>query len=209
MEQHKEHKLKELKFSSSRIEALTDGIFAFAMTLLVINLNDPQLRGLVTNQELITNLVKMLPRFYMFLLSFALLASAWGVHHRQFSYIKGSDNMLMWINMLRLLFVVIVPFSTVLVGEYGNLPAAAFFFCFNMFGLSVVSYYELEYAVKKGFTEGLPDEHKKASRLKGAYPVIVSSIACLVALIKPELSYWLFALIPLGILFMKKLGKVV
>lgn len=206
---HSEHKLQELKFSSSRIESLTDGIFAFAMTLLVLNLNAPQLHGLITNQDLIQNLTALAPRFYIFLLSFALLASAWGVHHRQFSYIRGSDNTLMWINMLRLLFVVIVPFSSVLVGEYGDLPAAAFFFCFNMFGLSVVSYYELEYAVHKGFTEGLPDEHKRASKLKNSVPILVSSAACICALFKPVLSYWLFALIPIAIYTLKKAGRVV
>ena len=124
--------MKVLRYSSNRIESLTDGIFGFAMTLLVVNLDVPVLRGAVTNQELLTNLWSLSDTFFTFLLSFFLLASAWGVHQRQFAYIKQSDNTLMWINMVRLLFTVMVPFTTVLISKYDNLSAAAFIFSMNM-----------------------------------------------------------------------------
>jgi len=69
-----EHKLKEVSFSSSRIESLTDGIFAFAMTLLVLNLNAPELHGAATNEELILRLTALSHKFFIFLVSFFVLA---------------------------------------------------------------------------------------------------------------------------------------
>lgn len=206
--EEKEHKLKGLRYSARRLESLTDGIFGFAMTLLVINLNAPILHGLVTNQELIASLSKLQNHFFTFLVSFLLLASAWGVHHRQFSFIKESDGTLMWINMVRLLFVITIPFSAVLVSNYPNLPAAVFFFAMNIFLLSLASYIEWKYAATHDMTEGLTPEHIHAGDVKNMLPLIVTGVVCISSLFAPEISLYLYLLIPIGLIVLRKFGRI-
>jgi uncharacterized membrane protein len=196
-------------FPSSRIESLTDGIFAFAMTLLVLSLNAPELQGIITNQELIIKLDAMSDRFLIFLLSFFLLASAWGVHHRQFAKITRSDEGLMWINMLRLLFVIMIPFSSVLVGNYSQLTFAVFFFDMNIFLLSLVSYIEWKYALSHDLTsETVLSDYEKKGNIKNIVPVAIAGIACLIALFNTNLSLWTFATIPLVLYTLKRFGKI-
>lgn len=200
MEEKKEY------FPSSRIESLTDGIFAFAMTLLVLNLNAPELHGLVTNQELIAKLMGLSDRFLIFLLSFFLLASAWSVHHKQFARITRSDDKLMWINMIRLLFVIMIPFSSVLVGSYSTLSAAVIFFNLNIFMLSLVSFIEWKYALSHDLTENVSKEYEEKGNIKNLVPVVIAGAAVIIAFVNTTLSLWTFATIPLALYLLKKVN---
>ncbi len=197
---------KDTYFPSSRIESLTDGIFAFAMTLLVLSLNAPELHGAVTNSELLSKLNALSDKFFIFLLSFFLLASAWGIHHKQFARISKSDTNLMWINMVRLLLVIIIPFSSVLVGNYSNLLVAVLFFDLNIFLLCVVSSLEWKYAVTHKLTHNITPEEAKSIDTKNMITIVVSGIACVLAFFNTNLSLWAFATIPL-VLHFKKLKK--
>lgn len=199
---------KKEYFPSSRIESLTDGIFAFAMTLLVLNLNAPELYGIVTDQELISKLSALSDKFLIFLLSFFLLASAWGVHHKQFARINRSDEGLMWINMLRLLFVIMIPFSSVLVGNYSSLPAAVIFFNLNIFLLSLVSYVEWKYALSHDLTENVSKEYERKGNIKNLVPVVIAGLTVLIAFFNTALSLWTFATIPFALYLLKKVGKI-
>lgn len=195
------------RYSSSRIESLTDGIFAFAMTLLVINLSAPVIHGVVTNQELLFDIEVMSTRFFSFLLSFFLLAAAWGVHHRQFSFITSSDTTLMWINMVRLLFVIMVPFSSVLVGNYPELPISAFFFSMNIFFLCLFSFIEWKYAVRHGMVEGMTQGQIHSGDIKNIFPIIVAGVSSVCALFAPEFSLWLYLAIPVGLFVLNRTGR--
>lgn len=199
---------KDEYFPSSRIESLTDGIFAFAMTLLVLNLNAPELYGIVTNQELISKLYGLSNRFLIFLLSFFLLASAWGVHHRQFAKITKADNGLMWINMVRLLLVITIPFSSVLVGNYAALSSAVFFFDMNIFLICLISFIEWKYAVNHGLTESMSKEHTRHGDIKNAVPIFIAGAAVLLSFVDTSISLWTFATIPFVLMILKKFGKV-
>lgn len=193
---------------SARIESLTDGIFAFAMTLLVLSLNAPELHGLVTNQELVVQISALGDRFFIFLLSFFLLAMAWGVHHKQFAKITRSDDKLMWINMLRLLTVVTIPFSSVLVGTYSELQSAVFFFTLNIFLLVSISYWEWKYAVSHDLTEHISKEYEKIGNLKNLVTVAIAAVAVVLSFVNTDLALWTFALIPFVFLVLKKVGKI-
>lgn len=195
-------------FPSARIESLTDGIFAFAMTLLVLSLNAPELHGLVTNQELTQQIMALSGRFFIFLLSFFLLAMAWGVHHKQFAKITRSNEPLMWINMLRLLFVIMIPFSSVLVGNYSELPTAVVFFTANIFLLCVVSYIEWKYAVTHDLTEHISQEYEKVGDLKNLVTVAIAGVAVILSFLNTDIALWTFATIPLAFFVLKKVGKI-
>lgn len=197
----------EARYSSSRIESLTDGIFAFAMTLLVLNLSAPIIHGAVNEHELALSLEVMSGPLFSFLLSFFLLAIAWSVHHKQFTFIVASDTGLMWINMVRLLFVIMVPFSSVLIGNYPELPISAFIFSVNIFCLCLASFIEWRYAVRHGMVKGVSDMGLRKSNIRGAVPVVVAGVASVCALVFPTFSLWLYLLIPVGFLILGRFFK--
>jgi uncharacterized membrane protein len=89
---------EETGLSKSRIEALTDGVFAVVMTLLVLDISVPQISshsvGVVVGTELSKRLFDLWPKIFSYGISFVILAIYWRGHHRQFYYIKHSDGVL-------------------------------------------------------------------------------------------------------------------
>lgn len=127
---------------SERIQSLTDGIFAFAMTLLVINIDLPQAPKNVIEPLLLGKyLISLRPDFTHYALSFILLALFWVDHHQQFYYIKKINRKILWINILNLLFVALFPFSTSLMGDYSDQPVAAVFFISNLLVIGLFLYW--------------------------------------------------------------------
>ena len=122
--------------STNRIEALTDGIFAIAMTLLVLALAVPDITEPLSNAAVQSSLYSLIPSFYTLVLSFILLALFWNIHHRIFQRTTKVDGILLWINMIWLLFIVLVPFSASLTGKYGQFPISHIVFNINMIGIS-------------------------------------------------------------------------
>ncbi len=114
--------------STNRIEALADGVFAVAMTLLVFNVHLPDPNDLknVTNVNVWGILHTIFigkgqgPVLIAYVMSFVLLGVYWVSHHAHFQYIRRADRILLWINILFLLLISFVPFTTQLVGIYWN-----------------------------------------------------------------------------------------
>ena len=104
--------------NTNRIEAFSDGVFAVAITLLVLNLQVPELAASVVSQELVAKLIELWPKLLIYVLSFVIVGIYWVAHHNSFHYIKRSDRTLLWLNLLLLLCIVFIPFPTALVGEY-------------------------------------------------------------------------------------------
>jgi uncharacterized membrane protein len=102
----------------NRIEALSDGVFGFAMTLLVVELVVPVIPKLRAAEELGGLLLELWPKFFAFIISFLVLSLLWFLHINQYRYIKRSNSVFTWINIILLMLVVLVPFSTALIGEY-------------------------------------------------------------------------------------------
>jgi len=107
-----------------RILALSDAIFAFSLTLLALNLVVPQLTSGQLNTELQNKLIEMIPSFIVFFWSFFIVSFYWIHHHRLFRYIRRYDGLLIWCNLILLMFITLVPFTTNLNMHYGNLQIA-------------------------------------------------------------------------------------
>ena len=101
-----------------RIEALTDGVFAIVMTLLVLDISIPLIAHSSLQVELPRRLIELWPKFYSYVLSFIVLGMFWSNHHFAFHHIKRSNNGLVWINIFFLMFVALIPFTTSLIGDY-------------------------------------------------------------------------------------------
>ena len=127
----------DLKISRNRIEALVDGIFAFAMTLLVTGLVIPHLSKTAAEAKLAISIAEMRSEFISFLVAFFVLASFWHMHNRQFHYVRRVDSGIMRITLFILACVVLMPFTTNISGDYSHVQLAVGLFHVNMFSLGL------------------------------------------------------------------------
>jgi uncharacterized membrane protein len=117
----------------ARITAFSDGVFAIAITLLVLALKVPE-----DVADLGSTLQDQLPNLFAFAISFAVLARLWLFHHRLFAVLEGIDTSLIALNFLYLAFVTLVPFTSELIGDYGHAEIATVIYAVNLGALGVV-----------------------------------------------------------------------
>ncbi|HWI29986.1 MAG TPA: TMEM175 family protein [Microbacterium sp.] len=142
--------------STTRTEAFTDGVFAIAATLLVLDLTTHSLGEVSSDAELWSALGDMWGLFLNFALSFVLLCLLWMTHVRQFEHIARVDGMMIWLNNARLLFIVLVPFSTGTVTEYSDFYAGRLILPINFFFAILFSWLQWRWAVAHR-AEMMPD----------------------------------------------------
>jgi uncharacterized membrane protein len=106
---------------TGRVEAFSDGVFAIAITLLVLDLRLPEGPSASSEQEMIAALLDLWTKYLAFAVSFAFIGIMWINHHRLFTYIARSNSTLLVLNLLLLMGVVVVPFPTgVLAAHLGH-----------------------------------------------------------------------------------------
>jgi uncharacterized membrane protein len=98
----------------------SDAVFAIAITLLALEIQVPQIPAGLEATLLPSALLELWPKLFSFLISFWVVGNYWLAHHRIFHYISGYDRRLLLINLLFLMWIVLLPFSSSLIGEYGN-----------------------------------------------------------------------------------------
>ncbi|TGE26475.1 TMEM175 family protein [Hymenobacter metallicola] len=107
-------------FQIERVILFTDAVFAIAITLLVIEIKVPELHH-PREIDVLNVLLRLIPRFVGFFLSFFIIAIYWLAHHRIFRFVQRLDNKLLWLNLLFLLSIILMPFTTAYQSEYGLL----------------------------------------------------------------------------------------
>src|SRR5215216_7375245 len=103
-----------------RIINLSDGVFAIAITLLVLDVHVPDIPENMVVTELPAALLALWPKYLGYFLSFVGISTFWMIHHSIFGPIRAYDRGLLYLNFLFLMVVAFVPFPTSLLGEYGN-----------------------------------------------------------------------------------------
>jgi uncharacterized membrane protein len=164
--------LKSDKVNRKRIETLVDGIFAIAMTLLVLGISVPNLTN-PTEATILKSLIDLIPNFYSYFLSFILLAIFWRINHTQFNQIKRADGTTLWIMVLWLLFVALVPFSAFLLGEYGSFQVPNIFFDLNLFAIGFFLFLNWRHAINSGLLGEIGIKRvKQSNRVNLILPII-------------------------------------
>lgn len=118
-------------FQLERLILFTDAVFAIAITLLVIELKVPELEHR-TEHEASGALLRLIPKFIGFFISFFIIAIYWTAHHRIFRFVRHLDNKLIWLNLLFLLCIVLMPFTTAYQSEYGMLATPWVLYSINI-----------------------------------------------------------------------------
>jgi len=137
--------------SAERINAISDAVFGVAMTLLVLEIKVPELESHVTEDELVHAFLALMPKFLVYFLSFMTAGIFWAGQSAQFRHIEKSDRNMTWINLLFLLFVSTLPFSTAFLGDHISYKFPVFLYWFNIFLMGLGLYINWAYAKKHDF----------------------------------------------------------
>ena len=174
----------EIKLSeTTRLEAFSDGVFAIAITLLVLELiesinpknGENSLRSFISHWE----------PFIAFLIGFFTILICWINHHHVFSYINKTDTKLPWVNGFVLLMITLTPLPTAILAKYlkseGNFALAIF--GFNYFMIAIASYWLCAYSYKNDLVQ---NSHRAVFRYitqTYGYSIVYTLIAFLVCFI--------------------------
>ena len=132
-------------FEKNRLEALADGIFAVALTLLVLDIKIPEKMKFASNDDLWQHLLDLERHFAIYVISFVVIGMYWISHHIQFHFIRYTDRKLIWINLFYLLLISFVPFTTDLVGDHQDLILPVEIYGITLLALSTLSFTHLDY----------------------------------------------------------------
>ncbi|HKI26636.1 MAG TPA: TMEM175 family protein [Candidatus Sulfotelmatobacter sp.] len=134
--------------SIDRLAALSDGIFAVAMTLLVLDLRVPAAAAIHSERDLWGALVALAPRLLIFLMSVMTLGIFWVGQQTQLNHFARSDRNLAWIHISFLCAVCLVPFSTSLLAEFIHYRTALLAYWLNILLLGLTLYWSWSYATR-------------------------------------------------------------
>lgn len=181
---------------TARLETLADGIFAIAMTLLVLSIEAP-LPGTITSSVDFQNYVfDLIPKISVYGLSFILLGSFW-LNHHIFFLIKKTNTRLVWINILWLMLVVLVPFTTSLIGSYNQYPLSEIIFGLNMFLIGILYLINILYAYSGGFMEEKVRPYVNRMMLSYISLPIIALISMAISFISPFWSLAVYPIVPI------------
>ncbi|HTY76019.1 MAG TPA: TMEM175 family protein [Candidatus Nanoarchaeia archaeon] len=132
-------------YGLDRTLALSDGVFAFALTLLVLDLVVPVLSSGTTSMDLWKALSNEYISFLNFVLSFAIAGVWWNAHHRNFQHVRNTNIPLRLLNIVFLVWIALIPFFTKLLTQYHTLQLSVAMYAFDQaaagFSLSILWYY--------------------------------------------------------------------
>lgn len=114
------HNELKKEFQIERMILFSDAVFAIAITLMALEIKVPFIENGVTDNALLDALGHLVFKFAGFLISFFIIGLYWTVHHRMFSYVENYNNRLLWLNLLFLLSIILMPFSSGMYGEYSD-----------------------------------------------------------------------------------------
>lgn len=187
----------------NRLETLVDGIFAIVMTLLVMTVVVPQRHTVLHDTGFLPMLQMKVHDVINYALSFALLAIFWNQHHEQAHFIKRTDPVHIWINMVTMFFIALFPFSTSLVTEFPEQSLAELVFGANFFIVGVLFWANWSYATRKRhlIDEGLSDAEIVFGKNKCVFFICVALISIILSQAHPLISADVFWIIPLWVFF--------
>ncbi len=178
----------DTQFSKARLEMLCDGIFAIAMTLLVLELKPPDLPRTATTAEILHALGEHGLAFTGFGLSFLLAGQFWILHHVSFNYLRQANRPLAMLTIPFLMFVSILPFSTSMLTAFGlRNPVGLGFYLGNQFMLAALLAAQWLLAKRQGLlTESDGSAKRRRFELMICTQPISFAVASLVVFIVPR-----------------------
>lgn len=176
----------EIEFS--RIVAFSDGVFAIAITLLVLGLG---ISRDLASDEVADALWDQRENLLAFAISFAVIGRFWLVHHRFFGEVVAFDTRLIGLNLLYLAWIVLIPFSSEVLGEYGGETAAVVLYSVNLVAVVAIGGLMAADARRAGLTSIDAATHRE-SRIRSLYIASVFLLSIPVAFVAPGAAPFLW-----------------
>ena len=183
----------------NRIEALSDGIFAIAMTLIILDLKTPENIPLnLEYAELPLTLLNILPDVEAYAVSFLVLAVFWLRHQLQFRYLKFANRKIIVLSILFLMLIGFVPFSVGLVMRYNDIQLPTLIYIINLLLISVILSIQGWYISKnkKIRFEEIEPEILKKYYVFSIVPIVIFSVSLIVSFFNLRLAFLLIYLDP-------------
>lgn len=195
--------IKNPVIGTERLAAFSDGVFAIAITLLVLDLRVPDI--IASKQELDKQLgdalVKELPDFFAYITSFVIIGFYWLAHHRIFSYIEHTNRRLATLNLFFLLLISFLPFPTILISRYSpsGLPETIYASAMLLTGVSLALIWVYATQERRLVAKDLAHDVVIFNLLRCLNPPLVFALSILVNYIFPNSNYasftWLLLII--------------
>ena len=183
---------EERRRDPSRVLALTDGVFAIIITLLVLDIHVPEL---MAHKHLGTAISDVRPSFVSFVIAFIVAAMQWVGHRDLFTLIRYTDRSVIWLNLLTLFAVCLLPFGSALLSRYYEDPLALRVFGLILIGTSVTRTAIWAYATQRPLLihEPLDRVSIRSGLALSVFPVVVYVIAFAIAGVSPQASLAVYA----------------
>jgi uncharacterized membrane protein len=179
--------------SVERLAALSDGLFAVAMTLLVLDLKVPASEAIHSDSALLSALAELAPRLLIYLMSFLTLGIFWVGQQTQLNHLARCNRYLAWIHLAFLFAISLMPFSTSLMAEFIRYPTALVLYWANVFALGATLFASWRYAIRAGLVQ--PDVTAVIDRSVVRRIVIAQALYAFGAALCVFSTYWSIAFI--------------
>jgi len=189
-----------LSSGTDRLKAFSDGVFAIAITLLILEVKAPHLAEPTSGTELLHEIGNLWPRLLSYLISFVMLGIYWVGHRSLFEAIlHRCDRPLLWLNNFFLLGVTFLPFPAAILGEYNANAMALTIYGVNLSVISLFLFLMLAYAGRHPHLLGshVTPALLSAGRIIILTPFVFYTLAALAAFVEPKLSLAIFMTLPL------------
>jgi uncharacterized membrane protein len=174
--------------NKARLEAFSDGVFGFAITLLVLGVQVPSLRT-VTDAELRVALLQALSQLVPYVTSFATIGIIWLNHHAMFDSVERVEHRTLMLNLLLLLVVTFIPYPTAVLSRYGALPSSAFLYGCTLTALGIAYSFLWLHIVRRGLSSVRMDPKQVRTRFRrNLVGAVAYSAATVTALRLPQVS---------------------
>lgn len=180
---------EEHEVEFSRIVAFSDGVFSIAITLLVLELGLEG--GLGTNSEIWHALWEQHEKFLAYAISFAVIARFWLVHHAFFSEVKAFNSRLIGLNMFYLAFIVLIPFSSNVLGEYGGTFPAVVIYSVNLAAVILIGQW-MRWDARRADLTTTDAETAREDLFTSIFIAAVFLVSIAVALVDASIAPWIW-----------------
>ena len=188
--------IHSILLSKGRMEALTDGIFAIAMTLLVLELKIPDLPKSVGASQLLESIGHEAPAFFSFFVSFLYCGLLWVMHHLAMHFVRHLQIALVWLNLLFLMSISVMPFSCGLLGHFLRNPVAQEIYFANMFvAAALLAAHWLVARKKKLISEDEPQKAQLMGQQIFFFPIALGAALLAVHFINPQAGFYAMAIV--------------
>ncbi len=194
--------------SKSRLEALSDGLFAIVLTLLVFQLMTPLILEAKTTADLHAALIELWPRFVSFTISFVIISVYWVGHHSYYHAVRSINDTQLWLNLLFLFFFSLISFSAELIGEHHDVRIAGIIYGMNLAVATFTLRLNWWYASSRQLVR--PDIDSAVIQQihkRGVFNILTSLFVVAVACFNPLVAFYLYVVNAFGYLVLQIYGQ--